>query len=133
MNHDELRRRFETNALVPGEFDHASHVFLAWDCLRRHSVPETMIRIRHGLKTFTAQIGKEEKYHETVTCAFVSIIAERRFGCPQDDWDCFRESNNDLFDQPKTLLARYYRPETLASDLARQVFILPDRLHGCAA
>lgn len=33
----------------------------------------------------------------------------------------------DLFDWKNSILLRYYRPETLHSDLARRIFLMPDR------
>jgi hypothetical protein len=37
--------------------------------------------------------------------------------------------NPDRFDRP-SVLAKYYREETLASDRARQGFVMPDRITG---
>ena len=41
-------------------------------------------------------------------------------------WDEFARDNPDLLAWKDGILAQYYRPETLTSDLARAVFVFPD-------
>jgi hypothetical protein len=48
-------------------------------------------------------------------------------------WQEFAARNADLLTWQPSILAAYYREETLASDLARQVFVLPDRMGGAGA
>jgi hypothetical protein len=43
------------------------------------------------------------------------------------NWDEFAANNPDLLVWKDGILSRYYCPETLSSDLARTVFVLPDR------
>jgi hypothetical protein len=47
-------------------------------------------------------------------------------GYPQG-WPEFRAENPDLLDRKRDILKRYYRPETLQSELAKRTFLLPDR------
>jgi hypothetical protein len=42
-------------------------------------------------------------------------------------WEDFCRDNPDVLTWRPSILDRYYRPETLGSDLARRVFVLPDR------
>jgi hypothetical protein len=42
-------------------------------------------------------------------------------------WEDFARRNQDLFIRKNGLLQRYYQEATLQSELARNVFILPDR------
>ena len=49
-----------------------------------------------------------------------------KLGRPDADWGAFAAANPDLFVYPSPLLGRLYRPETLESELARRVFVLPD-------
>ena len=44
-----------------------------------------------------------------------------------DDWHAFCRDNDDLFGRAVDILGRYYSPELLASDAARETFVLPDR------
>jgi hypothetical protein len=46
---------------------------------------------------------------------------------PGSDWFRFRRHNDDLSSDGR-ILQRYYDNETLASDQARQSFVLPNRL-----
>ena len=43
------------------------------------------------------------------------------------DWEDFAAANPDLLTWRPSVLDRYYTSETLGSDLAREVFLLPDR------
>ena len=65
-------------------------------------------------------------YHETITWAYVALIHERVERRPAAHWEEFCRLNPDLLSWRPSILDRYYRPETLASDLARRVFVLPD-------
>jgi hypothetical protein len=47
---------------------------------------------------------------------------------PHEPWDAFQAANPDLFAFRPGILDTYYSKETLGSDLARRVFVLPDRL-----
>jgi hypothetical protein len=49
------------------------------------------------------------------------------------DWVSFRAANSDLFDRKPSILERYYSPQTLRSDLARRIFVLPDARAGSRA
>ena len=42
-------------------------------------------------------------------------------------WEEFASANPDLLTWRPSVLDRYYTPETLGSELARSVFLLPDR------
>ena len=42
-------------------------------------------------------------------------------------WDVFAARNADLTTGGLAFLNTYYRPETLSSDLARKIFLMPDR------
>ena len=42
-------------------------------------------------------------------------------------WEEFSKNNADLLNWKGGLLSRYYRDETLQSDLARTIFVLPDK------
>lgn len=44
-----------------------------------------------------------------------------------DNWDDFARENSDLLQWKPGVLGRYYRESTLQSDLARSVFLFPDK------
>ena len=123
-----LLDRFESGTLEPGTFTHRDHVRLAWELLGRYSTAEVLARLGPGLRDFATAAGAPEKYHETMTWAFVFLVAERRARSGDEaSWERFAELHPELFENWRGLLNRYYRPETLDSDLARRTFVLPDR------
>ena len=67
-------------------------------------------------------------YNETVTWAFLLLIRERmaRAGF-QQTWTQFAAGNPDLLTWKDNVLKKYYRDETLSSDLAKSTFVFPDR------
>jgi len=113
---------------TPGAFHHADHVRLAWLYLRRYPVLEALGRFGEGLRRFAAHHGKPGLYHETITWAYLLVIHERiaRAEAPES-WPAFAERNPDLLAWPSPILKALYRDETLWSDLARRVFVMPDR------
>ena len=127
MNHKTLIERFEHEKLKAGDLTHTEHVRLAWTYLGVLAVPETMIKMRDGLRQFTRGLGVPEKYHETVTFAYVTLIAQR-MDKSSGEWEDFVADNPDLFEHWQALMNRYYLEDTLASAKARRRFVLPDRI-----
>jgi hypothetical protein len=128
MTDEELVRGFEEGTLGPGEFTHASHVRVAWWYLNRYGLPDAMARFTAGLKAFVASRGVPELYHETVTVAYLLLIAERLDDSRDLRWDAFAARHPELLAQHPPILARYYRDEVLQTPRARRVFLMPDRL-----
>ena len=128
MNGKEFIKQFEACTLPTESFHHRDHVKLVWLYLQRYPVLETLVLISEGLKRFAAANGKDNLYHETITWAYVLLIHERmqRAGRKQR-WEDFAAANPDLFDWQNSILKTYYREETLRSELARRVFVFPDR------
>jgi hypothetical protein len=131
MTGDELIQQFE-NGNTPAEtFHHADHVRLAFEYLCRYPILEALQRFPDSLKRFAAAQGKADRYHETVTWAYLLLIRERIAcaDCPQT-WQEFIDRNPDLLPWKDGVLATLYRQETLDSELARRTFVLPDRSPG---
>lgn len=124
----EFIRRFESCELPPAEFPHREHVRLAWLYLRQCDAPEALRRFSDSLRRFAAFNGKPDLYHETITWAYVLLINERagRGGRCQG-WEEFAAANADLLDWGNSVLKLYYREETLRSEIAKKVFVFPDR------
>jgi hypothetical protein len=118
---------FERGEIDPEAFDHEAHVYLAWLYLERFPLPEALGKFDVALRRLTVKLGVPGKYHATITWFFLLLIAERRNADPGADWNRFRRRNADLVEDGG-LLGRYYSRRTLASDRARQSFVLPDRV-----
>ena len=109
-------------------FNHEAHVYTAWLYLERWPLQEAIANFSGAIKRLTAKLGAETKYHETITWFFLLLINQRRIGAGATSWDEFRQDNTDLIDGPGETLARYYSKDLLASEQARQHFLLPDQL-----
>ena len=127
MNDRDFLSAFEDSTL-PEEFHHRDHVRAAWLLLRETSPAAALDRFSSALKRFAATKGKTGLYHETITWAYLLLINERiERGAREAEWDDFALANPDLLVWRPSVLDGYYTPETLGSDLARRVFVLPDR------
>lgn len=128
MTDHELVERFEDGTLPIECFHHEEHIRVAFLYLSRHPVLDSLERFSASLKRLAERYGKANLYHETITWAYLLLIRERmaRAKCAQA-WLEFRAANVDLLDRQRSILLQYYRDETLASELAKNIFILPDR------
>ena len=123
MTDAEFLAALESATLPEAAFNHAGHVRAAWLYLRQGSFPEALAKVSAALRAYATAHGKPDRYHETITVAFLALINERlQLRGDGGDWRSFLEANHDLLD--RRLLMHYYRPETLASSAARRVFIL---------
>jgi hypothetical protein len=107
----------------PRGFRHADHVRLAHEALGLHPFLDAARAYAAALKAMTVRAGKPEIYHETITVAFLALIAERRAAASDADYGAFAAANPDLFD--KQVLARWYG-DKLALPAARRTFVLPE-------
>jgi hypothetical protein len=127
MTDADFLRSFEDCTLPSSSFHHQDHVHLAWLYLRQFPILEALARFIEGLKRFAAANGRPGLYHETITWAFLLLIHERIARAPAETWEEFARQNLDLLTWSSSVLDRYYEKDTLASELARRVFVLPDR------
>jgi hypothetical protein len=127
MSNEELILRFETDTLPEHSFHHADHVRLAFAYLSLYPVLHALDRFSCALKRFAAARGKSELYNETITHAYFFLIRERMARSASADWDEFASRNPDLLTWKNGILTRYYNQDTLQSDLARAVFLFPDK------
>jgi hypothetical protein len=116
--------RFARGELDPGNFPHREHVRMGFEMLRRHDFAETAYHYSFALRAMTVRAGKPQAFHQTITIAFLALIAERMQTDDAADFLAFERANPDLMDG--SALARWYRPERLAMEAARRTFLLPD-------
>jgi hypothetical protein len=110
----------------PANLPHREHVRMGYEMLRRHTFAETVLHFSEALKGIATRAGKPGAFHQTVTIAYLSLIAERMERQIDPDFTAFASANPDLFD--KGVLARWYRPERLNSPEARRTFLLPEAM-----
>ena len=128
MTDDEFLASFESCSLDNRAFHHADHVRMAFLYLRRYPALEALQRFSIALAAFATANGKPQLYHETITWAFLLLIRERLArAASEQTWAEFAAQNGDLLDWKDNILKKYYRGETLSSDLARTTFLFPDK------
>lgn len=130
LDDDTLLARFEALAIPPAAFDHRSHVRLAFAMLRGADFGEAAVRFRRALRRFAEAAGAPDKLHETLTWAYLAVIAERMASDPMSTTSQqLLARHPDLLDRGATgALSRHYDVGTIASSaLARRVFVLPNR------
>ena len=123
----DLLDRFIDTSLPANEFHHHQHVEVAWLFVRRYGMPAAIAEFSAAIHRFATAKGATALYHETITWAFLLIISERQARQPAEAFGDFAAANPDLLSWKPSVLDRYYSNELLASDLARQTFLMPDR------
>jgi len=123
MDDEEFLRRFENCSLE--DFRHRDHVRLAWVCLREHGCDGALDRVRSGIQRFATHHGAARKYHETMTAAWLALVAAAMEAAPTgDDFEQLLAAHPRLLDA--TALGEHYSAELLASDRAREAWVEPD-------
>jgi hypothetical protein len=124
MTDNELIEGFETASLPA--FPHGDHVRLTILYLARHGRDETQRRLFDGLRRFAAAKGVPEKFHVTMTIAWLDLVDDARRRHPE-----VRDPRALVVACPELLnrdaLLRFYTSERLMSDDARQRWVPPDR------
>jgi hypothetical protein len=129
MTDQELYEQFEQGTLSNESFHHRDHVRMAFLYLSKYPAMEAVQRFCGALQRFAVAKGKPYLYHETITWAYLLLIRERLARAEQPlSWEEFSEGNADLLVWNDGVLSRYYRAETLSSELARRIFIFPDKV-----
>ena len=126
MEERELFDRFVDTSLPADQFHHLQHVHVAWLFVQQHGMPAALAEFSAAIKRFADAKGATGLYHETITWAFLLLIADRQARTPAGTWDAFARANADLLTWKPSILNRYYSKELLASDLARRTFLMPD-------
>lgn len=148
MTDSEFLSQFEGRTLDRSQWTHDAHVRMAWLYVDRGaSYRDARSKVRSGIKKLnaayeakalapcgatpppqpvaeTAEEPKRVGYHETITTAFVRMIAAR--SRPGESFARFRKRNPDLFDGKLSALLTHYSPGLLFSEAARTSFAQPD-------
>ncbi len=148
MTDDEFLTKIENRNLDRAEWTHEAHVRMAWLYVARTGTyTAARGKVRSGIKKLNqaflarqnapcgatpppepvAEPAAEAKpigFHETITTAFVRLVAARaRDG---EKFTAFRKRNPDLFDRKLSALLTHYSRELLFSDEAKVRFAQPD-------
>jgi len=123
LTDDELVAGFEAGSLA--EFHHADHVRLTIIYLVRHGRDEALRRLSDGILRLATAARRPEKFHATMTRAWVELIEAARTAYPQAaSPEALMAACPELLD--RNALLRYYSRERLESPRARAEWLPPD-------
>jgi hypothetical protein len=105
-------------------FGHREHVHLTWLAVRRCGVAAAVGVVSDGIQRTARYAGAPQKYHATVSRAWVELVGYHATESGEDDFAAFTDHHRALLD--KRLLTRFYRPATLASAQAKTGWAEPD-------
>jgi hypothetical protein len=105
-------------------FGHREHVHLTWLAVRRCGVPGAIILVSDGIQRTARYAGVPQKYHATVSRAWVELVGYHAAESGESDFPAFAGHHCALLD--KRLLTRFYRPATLAGPQAKRGWVEPD-------
>ncbi len=121
MNNPILPRLYD-GQIRPDAFDHSAHLQAGWECIQKEN-PEEPRHLAVSLYTLADSAGAPERYHATITGAFLTLIAAS--AKPGESFDDFLAKNPDLSE--RDCLGRYYSRARLTLPEARRRFLMPDR------
>jgi hypothetical protein len=124
LTYSDLTRSFEAHNVDAAAFHHVDHVQVACELLTKYDFIDATAAYARGIKSIAAKAGVPDKFSATITYAFMSLIAERMARSKGEPFEAFLGKNPDLLS--KNVLAKWYAPERLNSDIARKIFLMPE-------
>lgn len=124
MQDDVFLQALEDGSLPPAAFGHRGHLRAGFLYLARHDFPGACVAMKAAVTGFAARLGKANLYHETLTVAYLALIAERLADEPTGvSFATFLARYPELEDL--SYFQRYYPPGTLDHPETRATFVLP--------
>ena len=128
---------FEDLSFPADQFHHREHIRVAWLYLKSSDATRAAERMSDGIRRFANHHGATQKYHHTLTLAWMRLVAAALVEAPAGhNFMQFLAEYSELGD--KELLKKYYSPELLQTNAAREGWVLPDlqplpnlRVHRC--
>ncbi|MCA9053278.1 MAG: hypothetical protein KDA75_05540 [Planctomycetaceae bacterium] len=131
ISDDDIWVRFHSGDLTAEEWTHRAHVRIAYLHVRRDSFDTALARVRSGIQNLNQRHGVPEAldrgYHETITQAFLRLIAVAAAESPANDSSEFCDQHPELM--TKQTLLRHYSRERILSAEAKRMFVPPDLQH----
>jgi hypothetical protein len=125
LTDQEFVRAFEACELANDSFHHQDHIWLAWIYLRRYGELEARRRMAGAIRKFAAQHGKSDKYHETITVAWLRLVRSAIARVPLNtSFDELTIASPELLD--KRIIEKFYSTAALSSEAARTAWVEPD-------
>jgi hypothetical protein len=124
LTDEELVRNIE-DCTLDSEFHHADHIRLAWIYLRTMPMAAAEKRMAATLRRYSAHKGKPERYHHTMTLAWMRLVAVAWRATPQlIVFEEFIAAHPEL--AQANALSKYYSRKVLEMSAARIGWANPD-------
>ena len=120
-----LREQFEARTLENAAFRHREHLRLTWIYLNAEPPDVVSARLCQSLLALATSHGVGQRFHYTLTVAWVRIIEEARRAHPDLSFDQLVAVCPSLLDKDAPLA--YYSRDVLYSDDARQRWVEPNQ------
>ena len=124
LDDDEFIATFERGGFGGDAFPHKAHIRMAWLYVTRLGPDAAIDRAAGGIRALAQANGQPTLYHDTVTRAWVYLVADAVTGSPSAGFEEFLARNPQLLD--KRLLLEHYSPDVLSSAWARSTWIAPN-------
>jgi hypothetical protein len=106
-------------------FGHREHVELAWRLLDGEGLEAARVSAEAALRRVATLHGAPERYHRTLTWAWLELVAAHRDGSATSSFESFITANPRLLE--RDLLSHHYSAVLLWSERARACWVLPDK------
>lgn len=120
----QLREQFEARTLANGAFRHREHVRLTWIYLTSEPADLVAMRLCESLLALATAHGVPERFHHTLTVAWIRIIDDARRAHPDLPFDALVETCPALLDKDAPLA--FYTRDQLYSEDARKFWVEPN-------
>jgi hypothetical protein len=121
LSDDDFLAQFSRCELPLQSFRHGDHLRLAWLLLHRCPFDQALDLVRQGIRRYAEHHGAGHIYHETITTAWVKLIALHH----EPSFDEFIQQNEERLNLG--LLHRFWSPAALDSQTAKSTWLPPDR------
>lgn len=122
---EDFLRAFEDLSFPADQFHHREHIRVAWLYLKCSDASRAAERMSASIRRFANHHSATQKYHHTLTLAWMRLVAASLVETPEDfSFEKFLAANSELGD--KNILAKYYSNELLQTTAAREGWVEPD-------
>jgi hypothetical protein len=122
---EEFLRAFEDISFPANQFHHREHIRVAWLYLKSSNATHAAERMTAGIRRFANHHGATQKYHHTLTLAWMRLVAAALVETAEGrNFTQFLAEHPELGD--KDLLRKYYSTELLQTNGAREGWVEPD-------
>jgi hypothetical protein len=118
-------RAFEDLSFPVDLFHHREHIRVAWLYLKSSDATRAGERMSEGIRRFANHHGATQKYHHTLTLAWMRLVAAALVETPEGySFEQFITAHPRLKDTKH--LDKYYSKELLQTATARAGWVEPD-------